>query len=187
MANENLEQWLHPDINDQQHQSKNLSLIQKLNISVDMASALNYLHTFCEKPIVHCDLKPSTILLHDDMNVHVGDFGLGGSFLKLPAVTLKSIPTHLAKEALLDIFLQVKKLLSFTLFFLLHVVSWNFSTCGHEISRKLMCHPHILNGTQVVLRICSTKLPCGLCVHTIHLFFFFLTVRSLIRTIHLSC
>ncbi|KAJ8629216.1 hypothetical protein MRB53_022539 [Persea americana] len=75
MANGNLEQWLHTSM-DEQHQSKNLTLIQRLNIAIDVAFALNYLHTCCEKPIVHCDLKPSNILLDDDMNALVGDFGL---------------------------------------------------------------------------------------------------------------
>ncbi|XXG45231.1 hypothetical protein AAC387_Pa02g0363 [Persea americana] len=75
MANGSLDQWLHPCIGEQ-HQSKNLSLIQRLNIAVDVASALNYLHNSCEKRIVHCDLKPSNILLDEDMNAHVGDFGL---------------------------------------------------------------------------------------------------------------
>ncbi|KAJ8629244.1 hypothetical protein MRB53_022567 [Persea americana] len=75
MANGNLEHWLHPSMNEQ-NQSKNLTLIQRLSIAVDVASALNYLHNSCEKSIVHCDLKPSNILLDDDMNAHVGDFGL---------------------------------------------------------------------------------------------------------------
>ncbi|XXG71792.1 hypothetical protein AAC387_Pa07g1033 [Persea americana] len=75
MANENLEQWLHTSL-DEQHQSKNLTLIQRLSIAVDVAFALNYLHTCCEKPIVHCDRKLSNILLADDMNALFGDFGL---------------------------------------------------------------------------------------------------------------
>ncbi|XXG71818.1 hypothetical protein AAC387_Pa07g1057 [Persea americana] len=75
MANGNLEQWLHSSM-DEQHQSKNLTLIQRLNIAIDVAFALNYLHNSCEKSIVHCDLKPSNILLNHDMNAHIGDFGL---------------------------------------------------------------------------------------------------------------
>ncbi|XXG41488.1 hypothetical protein AAC387_Pa01g1934 [Persea americana] len=83
MVNGNLEQWLHPDIDDEQHQSKNLNRIQRLNIAIDVASTLSYLHTFCEKPIVHCDLKPSNVLLDDVMNGHVGDFGLASFISKL--------------------------------------------------------------------------------------------------------
>ncbi|XXG71788.1 hypothetical protein AAC387_Pa07g1031 [Persea americana] len=75
IAKGNLEHWLHPSM-DAQDQPKNLNLIQRLNIAVDVASALNYLHTCCEKTIVHCDLKPSNILLDNDMNALVGDFGL---------------------------------------------------------------------------------------------------------------
>ncbi|XP_070021721.1 putative receptor-like protein kinase At3g47110 isoform X3 [Nicotiana sylvestris] len=76
MANGNLHDWLHQEIDDQQQQRKKLSFIQRLNIAIDVASALDYLHNQCQTPIVHCDLKPSNILLDEDMSAHVCDFGL---------------------------------------------------------------------------------------------------------------
>ncbi|CAN0907876.1 Receptor kinase-like protein Xa21 [Linum grandiflorum] len=69
MSNGSLEDWLHSDRNL-------MSLVQRLNIMVDVASALHYLHDLCETPVVHCDLKPSNVLLDADMVAHVGDFGL---------------------------------------------------------------------------------------------------------------
>jgi hypothetical protein len=71
MSNGSLEDWLHP-IN----QTKKLTFFQRLNIAIDVACALDYLHNSCETPIVHCDIKPSNVLLDNDMVAHVGDFGL---------------------------------------------------------------------------------------------------------------
>jgi serine/threonine protein kinase len=53
-----------------------ISMVHRLNIVVDVADALAYLHHNIQGTIVHCDLKPSNILLDDDMVAHVGDFGL---------------------------------------------------------------------------------------------------------------
>ncbi|XP_058070975.1 probable LRR receptor-like serine/threonine-protein kinase At3g47570 [Magnolia sinica] len=75
MPNGSLEKWLHPNV-DEQPQLRCLNLTQRLNIAIDVASALDYLHHHSKIPIVHRDLKPSNVLLDDDMVGHVGDFGL---------------------------------------------------------------------------------------------------------------
>ncbi|XP_058111174.1 putative receptor-like protein kinase At3g47110 [Magnolia sinica] len=74
MANGSLEKWLHGDGHDQL--KRNLKFIQRLNIAIDVASALDYLHNHCQMTIIHRDLKPSNLLLDDDMTARVGDFGL---------------------------------------------------------------------------------------------------------------
>ncbi|BAH95108.1 Os11g0173900 [Oryza sativa Japonica Group] len=55
---------------------RNVSLAQRLSIAVDVSDALAYLHHNHQGTIVHSDIKPSHILLNDDMTAHVGDFGL---------------------------------------------------------------------------------------------------------------
>ncbi|XP_021758697.1 putative receptor-like protein kinase At3g47110 [Chenopodium quinoa] len=72
MPNGNLQQWIHND----QHTENILSLLQRVSIAIDVACALDYLHNYCNIPIIHCDLKPANILLDNDMVAHVGDFGL---------------------------------------------------------------------------------------------------------------
>ncbi|XXG58780.1 hypothetical protein AAC387_Pa04g0998 [Persea americana] len=70
MPNGSLDTWLHP--NEEQHNSTYLNFMQRLNVAIDVASALDYLHHDCESPVVHCDLKPSNVLLDEDMVAHVG-------------------------------------------------------------------------------------------------------------------
>ncbi|KAK9143118.1 hypothetical protein Syun_012518 [Stephania yunnanensis] len=83
MLNGSLENWLHPVRSDvRRYPTKSLNLPQRLNIAIDIASTMDYLHNHCETPIIHCDLKPSNILLDEDMVAHVGDFGLA-KFLQI--------------------------------------------------------------------------------------------------------
>jgi serine/threonine protein kinase len=41
-----------------------------------VASSLGYLHEYKPVSIIHCGLKPSNVLLDNDMVAHVADFGL---------------------------------------------------------------------------------------------------------------
>ncbi|RHN51047.1 putative protein kinase RLK-Pelle-LRR-XII-1 family [Medicago truncatula] len=75
MKNGSLEQWLHPETLNA-NPPTTLNLGHRLNIIIDVASALHYLHRECEQLILHCDLKPSNVLLDDDMVAHVSDFGI---------------------------------------------------------------------------------------------------------------
>ncbi|TVU15780.1 hypothetical protein EJB05_39318, partial [Eragrostis curvula] len=75
MPNGNLEMWLHQKVHEQGPR-KILNLTQRINIALDVAFALDYLHNQCAYPLIHCDLKPSNVLLDLDMTACVGDFGL---------------------------------------------------------------------------------------------------------------
>ncbi|XP_037482104.1 receptor kinase-like protein Xa21 [Triticum dicoccoides] len=75
MPNGSLETWLHPTACTARP-FEALGLTQRMDIAIDVATALDYLHHHGAVPIVHCDLKPSNVLLDGEMVAHVGDFGL---------------------------------------------------------------------------------------------------------------
>ncbi|KAF8030736.1 LOW QUALITY PROTEIN: hypothetical protein BT93_D0043 [Corymbia citriodora subsp. variegata] len=78
MENGSLERWPHPNPTPSPNNEPTLKLnfFQRINISIGVAFALDYLHHQCHISIIHCDLKPSNILLDVEMVSHVGDFGL---------------------------------------------------------------------------------------------------------------
>ncbi|KAK4487004.1 hypothetical protein RD792_006319 [Penstemon davidsonii] len=69
MPHGNLDKWLYSP-------NHSLSFAQRLAIMTDVAFAIEYLHQGYSSPIVHCDLKPSNILLDENMVARVGDFGI---------------------------------------------------------------------------------------------------------------
>lgn len=69
MPSGSLDRWLYSD-------NLFLDILQRLNIMIDVACALDYLHNDYTVPVVHCDLKPSNILLDEELMGHVSDFGI---------------------------------------------------------------------------------------------------------------
>jgi len=72
MENGSLEKWLYPDGEEE----SGLNLFQRLNIAIDIAQGMEYLHHHCFVQVLHCDLKPSNVLLGEDMTAHLTDFGI---------------------------------------------------------------------------------------------------------------
>ncbi|ESR34610.1 hypothetical protein CICLE_v10004293mg [Citrus x clementina] len=73
-----------------------LDIFQRLNIMIDVALALEYLHFGHSTPIIHCDLKPSNVLLDEDMVAHISDFSIakflnGQDQLSMQTQTLATI------------------------------------------------------------------------------------------------
>ncbi|XP_010914767.1 probable receptor-like protein kinase At5g18500 [Elaeis guineensis] len=70
--NGNLEQWLHGAM----RQRGSLTWEARIKILLGTAKALAYLHEAIEPKVVHRDIKSSNILIDDDFNAKVSDFGL---------------------------------------------------------------------------------------------------------------
>lgn len=78
ISNGSLEKHLYPDNRDDNNgeDSCELGLKARLDIAIDVAYAMEYLHHDCFVQVVHCDLKPSNVLLDGDMLGHVTDLGI---------------------------------------------------------------------------------------------------------------
>ncbi|KAL1091446.1 hypothetical protein V6Z11_D07G157800, partial [Gossypium hirsutum] len=72
---------------------KVLDLAARLNIAIDVAHAITYLHTYIDHPIIHRDIKSSNILLTEKLRAKVTDFG----FARL-AADIDSGATHVSTQ-----------------------------------------------------------------------------------------
>ncbi|XP_038718859.1 probable receptor-like protein kinase At5g18500 [Tripterygium wilfordii] len=70
--NGNLEQWLHGNM----RQSGHLTWEARMKIVLGTAKALAYLHEAIEPKVVHRDIKSSNILIDDNFDAKISDFGL---------------------------------------------------------------------------------------------------------------
>ncbi|GJN37751.1 hypothetical protein PR202_gb26737 [Eleusine coracana subsp. coracana] len=66
----NLETFIH------EMGSRKVSWTEVHKIAVDVAQALAFLHYSCTPRIIHRDIKPSNILLDEERNAYLSDFGL---------------------------------------------------------------------------------------------------------------
>ncbi|KAF8397343.1 hypothetical protein HHK36_016256 [Tetracentron sinense] len=56
-------------------QGDGLELAERLDIAIDVAHAVTYLHMYTDHPIIHRDIKASNILITDKLRAKVADFG----------------------------------------------------------------------------------------------------------------
>jgi len=77
MSNGSLEKHLYPNKDDNNSEDVcELGLKMRLEIAIDVAQAMKYLHHDSFVQVMHCDIKPNNVLLDEDMTGHVIDFGI---------------------------------------------------------------------------------------------------------------
>ncbi|KAK9141490.1 hypothetical protein Syun_010890 [Stephania yunnanensis] len=92
MANGSLESRLYPHPETGLGlDSSDLNLVQRVNICSDIAEGMAYLHHHSPLKVIHCDLKPSNVLLNDDMTALVSDFGIARLVMNVGAANMGAV------------------------------------------------------------------------------------------------
>ncbi|TYH48761.1 hypothetical protein ES332_D10G090000v1 [Gossypium tomentosum] len=97
MGKRSLDKWIFKN----KEESSILDWNTRFNIATGTAKGLAYLHEECEFKIVHCDIKPENVLLDDNFNAKVSDFGLAKLMSReesLVYTTLRGTRGYLAPE-----------------------------------------------------------------------------------------
>ncbi|KAJ3686050.1 hypothetical protein LUZ61_015214 [Rhynchospora tenuis] len=91
MANGSLERCLYSG-------SIELGLVARVNICSDIAEGMAYLHHHSPVKVIHCDLKPSNVLINDDMTALVSDFGISRLVMSIVGggTTIENVGTSTA-------------------------------------------------------------------------------------------
>ncbi|XP_076952713.1 G-type lectin S-receptor-like serine/threonine-protein kinase SD2-5 [Bidens hawaiensis] len=96
MSNGSLDRWIYHGVRE-----RILEWEHRKNIILDIAKGLAYLHEECRQKIVHLDIKPQNILLDNNFNAKVSDFGLSKLIDKSKTEvmsTVKGTPGYIAPE-----------------------------------------------------------------------------------------
>lgn len=64
-----------------------LEMAERLDIAIDVAHAVTYLHMYADCPIIHRDIKTSNILITEKLRAKVADFGFARLASEDPGVT----------------------------------------------------------------------------------------------------
>nr|CAD1838682.1 unnamed protein product [Ananas comosus var. bracteatus] len=66
----------------------------RLQIAIDVANALEYLHFYCDPPLCHRDIKSSNILVDENFVAKVADFGLAHAS-RIGAISFEPVNTDI--------------------------------------------------------------------------------------------
>ncbi|KAL7186553.1 hypothetical protein ACSBR2_028312 [Camellia fascicularis] len=111
MPNGSLDKWIF-----QRNQELILGWQSRRKIIMDIAKGLAYLHEECRQKIFHLDIKPQNILLDENFNAKISDFGLSKLIDKDQSqvvTTMRGTPGYLAPKWLSSIITEKVDVYSF--------------------------------------------------------------------------